>query len=78
MKVFIPAIKERPSFVHFVLCCIIILLDDACSGKTIFCPNDDDKPLPSGYYSDLLQGGLLDTANTAGKVVVTNRCLLSL
>ena len=76
MKVFMPATKERPSLLIPCPFCpkLHIPLDDACSGKAIFCPNDDDKPLPFGYYSDLLQGRVVDT-DTAGKVVVTNCCL---
>ena len=77
MKVFMPATKERPSLLIPCPLCpkLHIPLDDACSGKAIFCPNDNDKHLPCGYYSDLLQGGLADAANTAGKVLVTNCCL---
>ena len=57
MKVFMPATKEKPSLLIPCSFCpaLHILLDDACSGKAIFCPNDDDKPLPCGYYSELLQ-----------------------
>ena len=72
MKVFMPATKERPSLLIPCPFCpkLHIPLDDACSGKAIFCPNDDDKPLPFGYYSDLLQGRVVETVNTAGKVVL--------
>ena len=57
MKEFMPATKERPSLLIPCPFCpkLHILLDDACSGKAIFCPNDDDKPLPYDYYSDLLR-----------------------
>ena len=77
MKVFMPATKERPSLTIPCPLCpkLHIPLDDACSGKAIFCPNDKDKPLLRGYYNDLLQGGLADTAITAGEVVVINCCL---
>ena len=77
MKVFMPATKERPLLLIPCPLCpkLHIPLGDACSGKAIFCPNDEDKDLPCGYYSDLLQGGLADTAITAGEVVVINSCL---
>ena len=74
MKVFMPATKERPSLLIPCLFCPIlhILLDDACSGKAIFCPNNDDKLLPCGYYSDLLQVGLAEATTIAGKIIATN------
>ena len=77
MNVFMPATKKRPSLlIPCPFCPILhIPLVDACSGKAIFCPNDNDKSLPCGYYSDLLEGGLVDAANTAGKVAVTSYCL---
>ena len=72
MKVFMPATKERPSLlIPCPFCPVLhVLLDDACSGKAIFCPYAHDKSLPCGYYSSLLQGRLTDTFIMAGKVVV--------
>ena len=74
MKVFMPAVKERPSLLISSVFCskLHIPLDDACSGKTIFCPNANDKPLPRGYYSNLLQSGLTVSIATVGKIKVTN------
>ena len=74
MKVFMPATKERPSLLIPCKFCaeLHVSLDDACSGKTIFCPNANDKPLPCGYYSDLLQGRLNDATTTVGKIIITN------
>ena len=74
MKVFMPATKERPSLlIPCPFCPILhIPLDDACSGKAIFCPNDDDKLLLCGYYSNLLQVELSEVITIAGKVVPTN------
>lgn len=71
MEEFMPAAKERPSlWIPCSFCCKLhIRLDHASSGKTIFCPNDDDKPLHHGYYSDLLQGRSADYIAIAGKVV---------
>ena len=79
MKVFMPSTKEKPSLLIPCEFCpkLHILLDDACSGKIIFCPNADDKPLACGYYRDLLQGGLSNTIIRTGKIVVINCCLLS-
>ena len=78
IKVFMPATKERPSLlIPCPFCPVLhILLDDASSGKTIFCPNVNDKPLPYGYYSDLLQSRLTDSIIISGKIVVTNCHLL--
>ena len=69
MKVYMPATREKPFLLIPCRFCskLHIPLDDASSGKTIFCPNDDDKRLPHGYYGDLLQGELTDTTITAGK-----------
>ena len=80
MKVFMPATKEKPSLLIPCEFCpkLHILLDDTCSGKVIFCPNADDKPLTYGYYSDLLQNGLTDTIITTGKVAVTYYCLATI
>ena len=73
MKVFMPATKERPSLLIPCPFCpkLHILLDDTCSGKTIFCPFAGDKSLPCSYYSNLLRGRLTDTNIMAGKVVLT-------
>ena len=78
MKVFVPATKERPSLLIPCPFCpkLHIPLVDACSCKAICCPNDDDEPLPCGYYSDLLQGELADATAITGKIVVTNCHLL--
>ena len=67
MKMFMPATKERPSLLVPCRFCPVlhIPLNQASSGETIFCPNANDKPLPHGYYSDLLQGRLSDA--TVGK-----------
>ena len=69
MKVFMPAIKERPSLLIPCAFCqqLHIPLDIVYSGKTIFCPNADDKPLSCDYYSDLLQGRVTYTTTKAGK-----------
>ena len=74
MKVFMPATKERPSLLIPCAFCpsLHIPLDNICSGKTIFCPNANDKSLPNGYYSDLFQGGLNDATTIAGKIIITN------
>ena len=74
MKVFMLATKERPSLlIPCPFCPILhIPLDDTCSGKAIFCPNNDDKLLPCGYYSNLLQVELFEVITVAGKVVATN------
>ena len=78
MKVFMPAITERPSLLIPCPFCpkLHILLVDACSGKAICCPNDDDEPLPCGYYSDLLQGELVDVTAITGNIVVAISCML--
>ena len=70
MKAFMPATEERPSLLVPCKFCpkLHILLDDACSDKTICCPHAGDKELPSNYYRDLLQVSLADGANTAGKL----------
>ena len=75
MKVFMPAIKERPSLlIPCAFCSVLhISLDYACSGKTIFCSNPNDKPLPHGYYSDLVQGRLTDATTTVGKIISAER-----
>ena len=72
MNVFTPVAKERPLvLIPCAFCPILhIPLDDACSGKAIFCPNANDKPVPHGYYNDLLQGSSTDSAITAGKTLV--------
>ena len=72
MKVFMPATKERPSLlIPCVFCSVLhVSLDDACSGKTIFCPFANDKSLPHGYYSDLVQGRLTDATTTVGKIIM--------
>ena len=72
MKMFMPATKERPSLlIPCVFCSALhIPLDDACSGNTIFCPNANDKSLPHGYYSDLLQGRLTDAITAVGKIIM--------
>ena len=74
MKVFMPVTKERPSLlIPCPFCSVLhIHLDNACNGKTIFCPNDDDKSLPHGYYSDILQGRLTDATTIAGKMMFIN------
>ena len=71
MKVFMPATKERPSLlIPCPFCSVLhILLDNVCSGKTIFCPNANDKSIPDGYYGDLLQGRLIDVTTAAGKIM---------
>ena len=78
MKVFMPATKERPSLlIPCPFCPVLhIPLDDASSGKTIFCPNANDKPLRYGYYSDLLQSRLTDSIIIAGKIIIINYHLL--
>ena len=73
MKVFMPATKERPSLlIPCPFCSVLhVPLDDVCSGKAIYCPNaSNDKSLPHGYYSDLLQGKLTDVATTVGKIIM--------
>ena len=72
MKVFMPTTKERPSLLIPCPFCpkLHIPLDVACSGKAIFCPNANDKSLPRGYYSDLLQSRVTDTSIKAGKIVI--------
>ena len=69
---FMPAIEEGPSLlIPCAFCSVLhVSLDDACSGKTIFCPYNNDKPLPHGYYSDLIQGRLTDATITVGKIIV--------
>ena len=79
MKVFMPATKERPLLlIPCPFCPVLhILLDDACSGKAIFCPYAHDKSLPHGYYSDLLQIEFADITTQVGKVRNShNYCLL--
>ena len=80
MKVFMPATKERPLLrIPCPLCPKLhIRLDQASNGKAIFCGNAKDERLPQGYYSELLQGRIVDTTNTAGKLIgiVTNYSLL--
>ena len=73
VKVFMPATKERPSLLIPCPLCpkLHIPLDIVCSSKVIFCPNDDDKSLPRGYYSDLLQNRVPDVSIKAGKIVIT-------
>ena len=73
MKMFMPATKERPPLlIPCVFCSVLhISLDDACSGKTMFCPfTDDDQSLPQDHYRDLLQGQLVDVTNTARKIII--------
>ena len=75
MRMFMPATQERPSLlIPCPFCPVLhIPLDDASSGKAIFCPNANDTPLPRGYYSNLIQGGLANsTVATAGKVTITS------
>ena len=76
MTFFMPATKERPSLlIPCPFCPVLhILLDDASSGKTIFCPNADDESLPHGYYSDLLQGSLTDATAITGKIIDIVTC----
>ena len=68
MEVFMSATTERPILrIPCPFCCKLhILLDQASSGKAIFCSNNKDKRLPQGYYSELLQGRIADTTNTTG------------
>ena len=70
MKVFMPATKERPSLlIPCPFCPVLhVSLNDACSGKAIFCPYANDKLLPCGYYNNLLQSGISDAITTAGKI----------
>ena len=72
MKMFMPATKERPSLlIPCPFCPVLhIPLDDTCSGKAIICPKANDKSLPCDYYSDLLQGRLMDITTSAGIVAV--------
>ena len=72
MKEFMRATKERPLLqIPCPLCRKLhIGLDQASSGKAIFCGNAKDERLPQGYYSELLQGRLVDTTNTAGKLIL--------
>ena len=75
MRMFMPATQERPSLlIPCPFCPVLhIPLDDASSGKAIFCPNANDTPLPRGYYSNLIQGTLANsTVATAGKLTITN------
>ena len=71
MKVFMPATQERPLLrIPCPLCPkLYIRLDQTSSGKAIFCGNAKDERLPQGYYSELLQGRIVDTTNTAGKLI---------
>ena len=76
MKVFMPATKERPSLLIPCPFCpkLHIPLDALYSGKVIFCPNDDDKPLSRGYYSDLLQAATILIKGTSGSYcIVSNK-----
>ena len=75
MRMFMPATKERPSLlIPCPFCPVLhILLDDVSSSKAIFCPNANDRPLPHGYYSNLIQGTLTDsTTAIAGKSAIIN------
>ena len=71
MKVFMPVANIPSLLIPCLFCSILhITLDDACSGKTIFCSNANDKSLPHGYYSDLIQGRLTDATTTVGKIIM--------
>ena len=72
MKMFMPATKKRPSLlIPCPFCSVLhIPLDDACSGNTIFCINANDRSLPRGYYSDLLQGRLTYATTVVGKITM--------
>ena len=74
MKVFMPATKKGLSLlIPCPFCSVLhIPLDDARSGKAIFCPIANDNPLPRGYYRDLFHDGLSDATITVGKVAGTN------
>lgn len=62
-------VNYAPNYIH-------VPLDDACSGKVIFCPNANDKSLPHGhgYYSDLLGDSIIMT----GKVIINYKLLLAM
>ena len=57
-KVFMPEVKKPTLMVSCPLCPILhITLSKVSTGDTIFCPQSDDVPLPSGYYGDLSLSG---------------------
>ena len=68
VKMFMPAEKEAPLLrIPCPLCSKLhIRLDQASSGKAIFCINAGDKRLPHGYYSELLQNRTVDSTNAPG------------
>ena len=79
MKLFMPAIKERPTILfHCPLCTILhITQEHVCSGKAIYCANGPKVVnVPLEYYNNLLPtkpGNLyINTLNIVDKDVVIN------